>query len=142
MADIRLATFFPPRGEEQTASAPQAPYTDLDIHQISALLKHIKTEWSRVPRTYIVLRLIGQLHLLDDFLDLGFNDHWLPVIPRNLPGSLDSTARANFVQAQSVVLTKAIDIEKGENGLHQNFARGEPIPFETKGILGAGGFGQ
>lgn len=43
---------------------------------------------------------------------------------------------------QSVVLTKATDLEKGELGQHRHFAEGEPLPFKVRGILGRGSFGQ
>lgn len=39
-------------------------------------------------------------------------------------------------------MTKSIGIEKGEEGKHCHFRRNEPLPFEVKGILGSGGFGQ
>jgi serine/threonine protein kinase len=39
-------------------------------------------------------------------------------------------------------LTKSIDLEKADKGLHRYFRRGEPLPFESKEILGSGGSGQ
>ncbi|KAF2809762.1 kinase-like protein, partial [Mytilinidion resinicola] len=47
-----------------------------------------------------------------------------------------------FVKAQSLVLTKSIDLEKGEHGRHGHFSKDEPLPFEIKGKLGSGGFSQ
>ncbi|KAL8634716.1 MAG: hypothetical protein Q9228_007706, partial [Teloschistes exilis] len=41
-----------------------------------------------------------------------------------------------------LVVTKSIDLEKGEEGQHCFFRRDEPPPFEEKAILGSGGFGQ
>jgi hypothetical protein len=50
-------------------------YTDIDIQEICALLKLQAPRWSRVPRTYVVLRIIGQLDLLDACIDLGVSDY-------------------------------------------------------------------
>ncbi|KAF2818119.1 kinase-like protein, partial [Ophiobolus disseminans] len=47
-----------------------------------------------------------------------------------------------FVDAQNLVITKSMDLEKGENGQHCYFRQDEPLPLEMKGILGSGGFGQ
>lgn len=117
-------------------------YNDSEIYEISSLLKHWKARWSRVPRTYIVLRTIGCLNLLDDFINLGFSDYWFPVTSRSLPDILSPKLRSDFVNAQNLVLTKSMDLEKGAGGRHHYFRRDEPLPFERKGILGSGGFGQ
>ncbi|KAI9805620.1 MAG: hypothetical protein M1833_005112 [Piccolia ochrophora] len=139
--DKALAGFFAPH--ERTEEAPfSAQYADTDIQRISELLGHIKESWSRVPRTYIVLRTIGQLHVLEDFIDLGFTDHWFPVSSRSLPNILSPTVRANFVQAQNSILTKSIELEKGDGGQHRNFSREEPLPFRTVAVLGSGGYGK
>jgi nucleoside phosphorylase len=65
----RLGDFFA-NGDQR-----QAAYTDLEILQVSLLLGQVNLQWSKVPRTYIVLRTIGCLDLLDTFIDLGFSDH-------------------------------------------------------------------
>jgi serine/threonine protein kinase len=82
------------------------------------------------------------LDLLNEFIDLGFSDHWFLVTLKSLPQSISPTIRLDFVRAQDLVLTQSIDLEKGDNGRHQHFARGERTPFETKSVLGSGGFGQ
>ena len=120
----------------------QDPYTDAEINDVSSLLKHSNPQWSRVPRTYIVLRTIGCLDLIQNIIDLGFSDFWFPVTERSLPRCLSPSVRAAFVNAQQLVLTKSMDLEKGRNGKHCHFKKGEPLPFEPKGILGNGGFGQ
>ena len=136
-----LAKFFPCPDKDQL-SIEHIRYTDTEIQQIAELLRHIKITWSRVTRMYIVLRVINQLHLLDEFIDLGFTDHWLPVSPQQLPEFLSCTAREDILRAQSIVLTKATDFEKGEDGQHRHFTRDEPLPFQTVSLLGSGGFGQ
>ncbi|KAL2050827.1 hypothetical protein ABVK25_008888 [Lepraria finkii] len=120
----------------------RAQYTDLEIGQISLLLNQLNPQWSKVPRTYIILRTISCLNLLDKFIDLGFSDYWFPVTERSLPYCLRPSHRSEFMVAQDLVITKSIGLEKGEEGQHCYFRRNEPLPFEVKGILGSGGFGQ
>ncbi|KAH7079473.1 kinase-like domain-containing protein [Paraphoma chrysanthemicola] len=132
----RLSSFFP-KGQ-----SCNEPYTDSGINAISALLKHSHPQWCEVPRTYVVLRVIGHLDLLDKLIDVGFSDYWFPVTERTLPDCLLPSIKALFVRTQSLVLTKSMDLEKGEKGHHCYYKQGESPPFETKGILGRGGFGQ
>jgi len=137
-----LDAFFPTLENAPTSTIDHIRYSAGDIQQIAKLLGHINIPWSRVPRTYILLRTVNQLHLLNEFIDLGFTDHWLPVSSLQLPESLSSAAKANFLQAQSIVLTKARDLESGEDGQHQHFGENELLPFRTVSLLGSGGFGQ
>ncbi|KAF3926556.1 Ankyrin-3 [Arthrobotrys entomopaga] len=117
-------------------------YLELEVQQIASLLEPINSRWARVPRLYIVLRLIDQLPLLDStFLAQGLTDFWLPFSLGSLPDGVPLAVRSAFVRAQSVVLTKAIDLEKGERGRHRHFGPDEPLPFRSKGPLGVGGFG-
>jgi TolA-binding protein len=132
----RLHSFFP---EGQNS---QILYSDSKVCEISTLLQHSNPRWSKVPRTYIVLRTIGYLNFLDEFIDLGFSDYWFPVTERTLPPSLRPSVRAAFISAQSIILTASMDLEKGEKGQHGYFKQGESPPFETKGILGTGGYSQ
>ena len=132
----RLNSFF---SEGQDS---REPYTDSEVNEISTLLKHSNQRWSKVPRTYVVLRTINHLNLLNDLIDVGFSDYCFPVTERGLPGCLPPSVRASFVRAQSLVLTKSMDLEKGEKGQHCYYKQGESPLFETKGILGRGGFGQ
>jgi serine/threonine protein kinase len=138
--DQRLDEFFQ-RYESSNTSNPTR-YSDSDIQQISKLLEETRKEWFKVPRTYIVLRIIGKLDLLGDFISLGFNDLWFPVSMNLLPGSLSDSVRAKFVDMQKVVLTKTIDLEKGEYGKHRSFAGDEDLPFQSKALLGRGGFSK
>ncbi|KAJ9655425.1 hypothetical protein H2201_008810 [Coniosporium apollinis] len=117
-------------------------YSDAQIQEISSLLVNLEDSWSRVPRLYIVLHRVGQLSRLNELIDIGFTDHWFPVTTRSLPSSLSPTVRADIVDAQSLILTKSIDLEKGENGRHRHYGKGETLPFESKEVLGSGGFSQ
>jgi TolA-binding protein len=132
----RLSDFFANGNQRQTA------YTDSEIQQVSLLLSQVSLQWSKVPRTYIILRIVGCLDLLDTFIDLGVSDHWFPFTERSLPPCLRPSKRSQFVGAQNLIMTKSMDLEKGESGQHCYFRQGEPLPLEMKGILGSGGFGQ
>jgi hypothetical protein len=120
----------------------QSLYSDDEIHEISTLLKHDTSRWYKTPRTYVILRTIGSLDLLDQCIDVGFSDYWLPVTERNLPEFLRPSVRTAFVDAQTLVLSKCMDLEKGAEGQHCYFRKGETLPLETKSILGSGGYGQ
>lgn len=132
----RLKSFFPQDRDRRD------PYTDTEINEISSLLNDLSPQWSNVPRTYIVLRIIGHLDLLPTVIDLGFSDFWFPVTEKSLPGCFSPSIRAAFVNAQQMVLTKSMDLEKGESGQHCYFKRDEVLPLKVQGVLGTGGFGQ
>jgi hypothetical protein len=117
-------------------------YTDMEIRDISKILKHYTPRWRRVPRTYIVLRTIGSLDLLDDCINVGFSDYWFPVTERSLPDFMPPSIRASFANAQSLILTKSMDLERGDRGQHCYFKKGETLPLESKGVLGRGSHGQ
>jgi len=69
----RLGDFFVEGKEGRTQ------YTDSEICQISLSLSQSNPQWSKVPRTYIILRTIGCLSVRDTLIDFGFSDHWFPV---------------------------------------------------------------
>ncbi|KAI9778151.1 MAG: hypothetical protein M1839_008360 [Geoglossum umbratile] len=126
LLEERIAGFFPPIDVELSGIAPSR-YTEADIQQISKLLHELdRFEWSRVPRIYTQ----------------GITDICFPFSVATLPQSLESSSRAAFIRTQSVVLTKTMDLEKGELGEHRSFADDECLPFETKAILGWGANGQ
>ncbi|KAF2013674.1 hypothetical protein BU24DRAFT_424675 [Aaosphaeria arxii CBS 175.79] len=132
----RLGMYF-----EEGASI-QRPYTDVEIDEMSILLKELDPTWSRLPRTYILLRLSGHLNLISDLVELGFSDHWYPVTENSLPGSLSPSAKTAIVRLQHLILTKGINLEKGEKGNHCNFDKNESFPFKLRKPLGSGGFGK
>ncbi|KAH7413941.1 kinase-like domain-containing protein [Phaeosphaeria sp. MPI-PUGE-AT-0046c] len=120
----------------------RASYTDEDIHEISNLLKYHVPRWAKTPRTYILLRSIDSLHLLDRCINIGFSDYLFPVTERSAPNCLPPRVRTAFVGSQSLVLTKSLDLEKGTEGSHCFFGAKDTVPFESRGILGHGNFGQ
>ncbi|KAF2794124.1 kinase-like protein [Melanomma pulvis-pyrius CBS 109.77] len=99
-----------------------------------------RSAWAAIPRIYIVLRLIHQVHAIDDFIRLGLNDLCLPFnSTSSLPSALSLSSRERFLEKQSAVLTKSIFIEKGlSNKKHILFSKDEPFPYEELGRLGRG----
>ncbi|KAK0822834.1 hypothetical protein LTR73_008994 [Friedmanniomyces endolithicus] len=125
-AERQLSKYFIDGTERQTG------FNDLDIQQVSRCLSQVNTQWSKVPRTYILLRTLGCLEILNAFIELGFSDHWLPVTEDNIPHCLHLSKRSKF----------SLDLEEGAKGQHHNFRPDEPLSFEEKGVIGTGGFGQ
>ena len=118
------------------------PFNDGDLRDISNALRSTGREaWSRVPRLYATLRSINQLPLIDVFLTQGLSDVWFPFSHKTLPESIRSqTARNEFIEAQRLVLTKSLTLEK-EDGKHRHFLKQEDIPMVKLAELGRGGFG-
>ncbi|CAD0112245.1 unnamed protein product, partial [Aureobasidium uvarum] len=121
---------------------PRVEYSDTEISDISRLLQRLDPSWSKLPRVYIILRIIGCLHAMPTFVDVGFSDYNFPVTPRSLPPNLSPKARSDFVKTQAMVTTKSLNLEKREGGRHCFFRKNEYIPLKPEGFLGAGGFGQ
>jgi heat shock 70kDa protein 1/2/6/8 len=120
----------------------RSAYTDAEFIQISTYLRNTgRPSWSNVPRLYTVLRLIGQLPMLDAMVDQGITDIWFPFTPTSLPDDFSPSARAGFLKSQSAVLSKALRFEGGSDRKHTHFAQGEPLPFEVIGRLGFGAHG-
>lgn len=129
-----LAEFFEDRTE------PDVPYSDWDFQEISRHLKVEQQTWSKAPRLYTVLRLIGELPSLDKILDKGFSDYWFPFDHSSVPTILRLPLRERFLDSQRLILTMAVGLEKSETKEHAHFGHGESLPFEVKGRLGRGGF--
>lgn len=129
----RLGDFF---------KEPRLQYSDWEIWEISRHLKGIqKHTWSQAPRLYTVLRIIGQLHFFDDFLDQGIGDVCFPFKEPLVPAVISSSMRIRFLEVQPLVLTKAVDLEKSEQKHHAHFGRDDIFPFEVREKLGRGGHG-
>ena len=107
------ALFRPPE-------AKQSQFADSDFDMMSRLLTQVgKPQWSYRPRTYAVLRMIDRIDLFDTFILEGLKDIAFPYTDSRLPTSLSPTAKAKFLQAQNLVLTKASDLEKSD-GRHRH----------------------
>ena len=120
------------------------PFSERDCSRISELLQTLgKTEWSRVPRTYAVLKMVNQVHAMDAFLGLGCNDMFFPYTEASLPEALGSRhARTKFLELQSLVLSTGHDLESILDKKHRIVANSEDLPFRVLEELGQGGFGS
>lgn len=123
--------------------AERKPFDETDFRDISNALRSSGREsWSRIPRIYATLRIINQLPLIERFIAQGLNDIWFPFTHKTLPSESigGQTARNDFIEAQRLVLTKSLHLEK-EDGKHRHFSKSEDIPLVKLAELGRGGFG-
>jgi ankyrin repeat protein/serine/threonine protein kinase len=133
----KLAEFFKP------CRSPSNPYTDPEFQQISELLKNMgRPTWASIPRIYTVLRTIGQLEHLDVFIQQSITDIWFPFSTSSLPGQLSPSMCTKFLDCQSIVLTKWVNLEKGLDHKHAHFGEDDALPLKVVCPLGRGGFGN
>lgn len=127
----------------------KSQYTDSEFENVASYLRNTGHEnWSEVPRIYTVLRLVGQVELVDAFLQRGMTDIWFPFSDNTLPKALKQPHRSQFLQTQEAVFSKALKLERGA-GLddqrsqrkHAHFSHSEPLPFKVIGNLGSGAHG-
>lgn len=114
-----LHHWFPP--SERDVEPPG--FAETDIREIATILERAgKPTWSRVPRLYIVLRLIEKLDTIDGFVEHGVSDTWFPFDQRSLPERLHGHSdRAKFLETQKIVCnTKALNLERSNAG-HGHF---------------------
>lgn len=123
-------------------SSTSNAYTDQDMQDVSSSLLNMNHDvWSTIPRIYTVLRRTGDLQHIDKFVQLGITDIWLPFSITSLPETLPPSARTRFVDTQSIVLTMALELERGGEGRHVNFGHGDFVPYEVIARLGTGSYG-
>lgn len=104
------------RNAEARKRASHKPFGDEDFDAFATLLKQVgKQAWSERPRTYLVLRLIGENRLMDEFVLEGCKDIHFPYIERRLPNALaNSTSKQSFLDMQYLVLSpKSADLVQG-----------------------------
>jgi serine/threonine protein kinase len=53
---------------------------------------------------------------------------------------MSQTSRNNFIEAQQLVFSKGLDLEK-DHGRHRHFPSDEDVPLQKLAELGRGGFG-
>ncbi|OCK77002.1 kinase-like protein [Lepidopterella palustris CBS 459.81] len=118
---------------------------DSDIDRLSELLLlRGKKEWALRPRTYAVLRMMNRLNAMGTFIHKQLNDFNIPYTVDRLASVFsDSSSRDEFVEKQSLVMTKesgkAYDLERN-GGRHRHFDASSH--FEIIRLLGRGGFGE
>ncbi|KAJ9662256.1 hypothetical protein H2201_006187 [Coniosporium apollinis] len=139
--DNALLTWFPHLGSTPVNLKERVPFKESDLRGISDVLRRTgRDAWSRIPRIYAVLRIINQLQAIEVFLSLGVSDVWFPFSPNTLPDALRSAEKSDFLNAQRLVLTKALSLEQ-EDGKHRHFSDPTELPFTKIAELGRGGFG-
>ena len=116
----------------------KSPFDDDDFLRISDLLRRVgKPTWADRPRTYLVLRLIDQVHTMNNFVFEGLKDIAIPYEEEQIPAALDSPeSRHAFLQKQSLVLIsdKAKDIITKERR-HRHLSTSHPYSlFNTRSL--------
>ncbi|KAF1973901.1 kinase-like protein [Bimuria novae-zelandiae CBS 107.79] len=138
----RVAKTRVPRWDSTTspqAIANRRPFSEADFKDICRTLRNSgKETWSRIPRIYVILRIIDQVSAMDIFLEEKLTDLSFPFSNRTLPTSLKSSAvRAQFLKAQKFVLNTSLTLEKGK---HCHFRDEDQIPLQRMAELGKGAF--
>ena len=134
----------PPPHHKKTGS--NQCITDECFQHIASLLKHLEQHlrlkgWSSRPRTYTVLRNIGCAELMPAFVALGLKDYSFPYSIDKLPDVLhDDATRDKFMEAQKYVLTQAVSLENGAEGMHAHTKNGDDLYYSIR-HLGSGGYG-
>ena len=126
----------------QDGPPPRDPFRDADFTRITDLLKlHGKSEWSKRPRTFTLLRMTGSTEAIEAFIADHLSDFSLPYTEQNLPNAVKGgRARARFLNLQNLVSTHAADLEKGAS--HMYFPQNANDYFQSLKELGEGSFGQ
>jgi hypothetical protein len=89
---------------------------------VSLLTEMKKPAWALRPRTYVVLRMMDRLNVMDSFIEQDLFDISFPYTERRLPSALSEMSdRLRFIEVQNCVLTTAKDIENIENQRHVHF---------------------
>lgn len=120
----------------------QHRYLERDVQKIADELRKLCPAWARVPRTFIVLKTVGRVDLLDGLIIRGFTDYCLPVSSRQAREYLDARTAALFLRTQRAVMTDAVDVQGGGGYRHMHFEEESSWLYETVAILGSGRFGQ
>ncbi|KAI4942535.1 hypothetical protein J4E91_010133 [Alternaria rosae] len=134
--ESRLGRLFP----DTLSQAKSMHFTENDIQQITTLLQRCSRDtWSRIPRIYAVLRMIGQLDAIEKFIEEEITDIWFPFRKHSLEKLLTKkTAQTVFLEVQVVVFNTqaltALSLERGEAS-HGHFSNQSDIPLKSIGIL-------
>jgi serine/threonine protein kinase len=128
---------------EDGTSTRTAKFKNKDFDRISSVLEYSgKSAWARVPRTYAVLRMAQALAHLDSIMEKGVSDVSIPYNLMNLPSELLPVERTRFLEAQKLVLTDLMALERGMYGKHLHMTSRSESQFETIAPLGKGGFAR
>jgi hypothetical protein len=93
---------------------------DIIIHVSALLLAVGKNTWSERPRTYLVLRLINEVKVMDDIVLNGYKDIDFPYTESTTPECIKQLGiQHNFLHVQRYVLSeKSADLVQGGRHRH------------------------
>ena len=109
---------------EAKKRGPNQPFSDEDFDVFARLLRQVdKQAWAERPRTYLVLRMIGETALMNDFVFEGCKDIHFPYSENRLPTALaSSNSKQSFLSMQYLVLSqKSADLVQG--GPHRHLGK-------------------
>lgn len=109
---------------------------------VTSLLATNNVTWAATPRLYIVLRILGLVHLRHHFFAAGHTDAHFPYSTFSLPKGVQDPERSSFLKAQTCILVGANQVSRWDLGEHVSFETTDHVPLEPKAILGTGGSGQ
>ncbi|KAF2839275.1 kinase-like protein, partial [Patellaria atrata CBS 101060] len=129
-----LLPFFPPGSGE--ANFGGTKFEDNDFFEITQILaRGGRRSWSRLPRTYTILRVIGALEYFDQIIRDKSTDLAIPYTKDNLPSCLPPNMRAQFYSAQNIVLSGVLELEQGYAGHHCHILDRASLQFITRANL-------
>ena len=136
-----LQRWFPVSLDGKSTREQDESFSETDLRDISDVLRRVgQGTWSRIPRVYAVLRLLGRLDVIDLFLAQAISDVYFPFTHHTLPQALSPSVAHGFLQLQRVVLSSALDLER-ETGRHRHFSSTNDVPFIKVEDLGKGAYG-
>jgi serine/threonine protein kinase len=140
-ASLLQRWFGPVSLSSPSPSTHHEHFSETDLRDISDVLRRFdRGEWSRIPRIYAVLRRLDRLEAIDLFLAQAISDIYFPFTHQTLPQSLNPSLANEFLRAQQVVLSSALDLER-ETGRHRHFSSSDDVPFIKLEDLGKGASG-
>ena len=99
-------------------------------------------QWGLRPRTFAVLRMIGDPEAIELFIKEKLTDIFLPYSENNLPNFINGQARKDFLDCQNYVLNGHAAALERPGEPHQNVEGSADDYFVYVEDLGAGGFGE
>jgi serine/threonine protein kinase len=138
-----LAHYFPPSAGREEAPVV-ASFRDGDFLKFENLLQLSgKFEWSKRPRTFAILKMIGCTEALEGFIAEQKSDFYLPYTDYNLPSAVKGARNRNlFLSLQGRVLNQDAKDLVQPGGSHKHFDSEPERFFIQHKELGHGGFGS
>ena len=137
-----LARHFPQSAGREEVPAV-ASFRDADFLYLENILRlNGKFEWSKRPRTFAILKIIGCTEALEGFIAEQKSDFYLPYTEHNLPSAVKGAKHRNlFLSLQGRVLNQDAKDLVQAGGSHKHFDSDPERFFIQMGELGHGGFG-